>query len=152
MGFTPSSGDELQSEFFVPREHSVDAYNAIAKLSDEIAPHLLISEVRQIDADGLWMSTARGQPKTAFHFTWKPNQEGVRSVLPKIETALQPYAVKPHWGKVFTMSPDTLQPKYERLGDFKDLLTTYDPDGKFRNQYLQYYLYGADEITQQDIW
>jgi len=152
MGFTPSSGEELQTELFVPREHSVDAYEAIAELAGEITPHLMISEVRFIDADDLWMSTAYGRPKTAFHFTWKQQTEEVRSVVPKIEEALSAYNVKPHWGKVFTLSPETLQSRYERLDDFKDLLATYDPNGKFRNEYLQYYLYGSEDLTVNDMW
>lgn len=152
MGFTPSSGEELQTEYFVPREHAVDAYEAIAGLAGEIAPHLIISEVRLIDADNLWMSTAYRQPKTAFHFTWEPDREGVKSVLPKLEDALRPFDVQSHWGKVFAMPPETLQSHYPQLGDFKDFLTTYDPNGKFRNEYMQYYLYGAEDITPADMW
>lgn len=152
MGFTPSSGEELQTELFVPREHSVDAYEAIAELAGEIAPYLIISEIRQIEADDLWMSTAYGQPKTTFHFTWKRDPKGVKSVLPNIEEALRPFNVQPHWGKVFTMSPETLRSRYDRLDDFKDLLATYDPNGKFRNEYMQYYLYGSEELTLDDMW
>lgn len=143
MGFTPSSGEELQSEYFVPREHAVDAYDALAEMKDEIVPYLIISEIRLVDADDLWMSTAYGQPKTTFHFTWKPDPEGVRNVLPKIEEALRPFNAQPHWGKVFTMSPEHLRTHYSRLDDFKDLLAAYDPDGKFRNQYMQRYFYDA---------
>ena len=141
MGFTPSSGEELQTEYFVPREHSVEAYDAIADLKEEIAPYLIISEIRLVEADDLWMSTAYKHPKTTFHFTWKRDPEGVESVLPKIEEALRPFAVQPHWGKIFTLSPETVKSRYARLDDFKDLLATYDPKGKFRNEYLQRYLY-----------
>lgn len=152
MGFTPSSGEELQTEYFVPRQHSVEAYEAIARLAGEIVPHLLISEVRLIDADDLWMSPAHGEPKTAFHFTWKQHPDALKRMLPQIEEALRPYDPRPHWGKVFTMSPETLRAKYDRLDDFKDLLATYDPQGKFRNEYLQYYLYGSEELTVDDVW
>lgn len=152
MGFTPSSGAELQTEYFVPREHAVDAYEAIAGLAGAIAPYLIISEIRLIDADDLWMSTAYRQPKTTFHFTWERDRDGVKSVLPKIEDALRPFDAQPHWGKVFTMSPETLQSRYARLDDFKDLLATYDPNGKFRNEYMQYYLYGSEDLTLADMW
>jgi xylitol oxidase len=152
MGFTPSSGEELQTEYFVAREHSAEAYEAIAEWSDEIAPHLLISEVRLIDADDLWMSTAYGQPKTAFHFTWKQHPDALKRLIPKIEEALRPYDPHPHWGKVFSLSPETVQSKYDRLDDFKDLLARYDPSGTFRNAYLQYYLYGDEALTLDDMW
>ena len=51
MGFTPSSGKELQSEYFVPRRDAVEAILAIERLRDRVSPHLLISELRTVDAD-----------------------------------------------------------------------------------------------------
>ncbi|MDR8392913.1 FAD-binding protein [Aliifodinibius sp. S!AR15-10] len=141
MNFTPSSGDELQSEFFVPHEHAYEAISEIYKMSDQVAPHLLISEIRTIDADDLWMSPCYNQPSVTLHFTWKPDWESVRKVLPDIEKRLAPYNVRPHWGKLFTLSPDVLQSRYEKLSDFKALLSEYDPEGKFRNDFLQEHLY-----------
>ncbi len=141
MDFTPSSGDELQSEYFVPFE---DAYNALEKMfemSDQISPNLLISEIRTIDKDNLWMSPANGQPVVSIHFTWKPDWESVRKVLPVIEERLAPFNVRPHWAKLFTLSPDILQARYERLSDFRQLLKEYDPRGKFRNDYLNQYIF-----------
>ena len=41
MGFTPSAGKELQSEYFVPHQHAVEAILAIEKLRDQVGPHLL---------------------------------------------------------------------------------------------------------------
>src|SRR5204862_70470 len=71
MGFTPSAGKELQSEFFVPRQNAVDAILAVEKLRDQITPHLMISEIRTIAADNLWMSPAYKQDSVTIHFTWK---------------------------------------------------------------------------------
>jgi xylitol oxidase len=51
MGFTPSAGKELQSEYFVPRQHAVEAILAVERLRDQISPHLMISEIRAIVAD-----------------------------------------------------------------------------------------------------
>ena len=141
MGFTPSSGKELQAEYFVPQENAVDAYFAISELRDQIAPYLLISEIRMIDGDDLWMSTCYQQPKTAFHFTWEQDIEGVTALLPVIEEALHPFGAQPHWGKVFAMEPATLQARYPKLPDFKSLLAEYDPEGKFRNDFLEKNLY-----------
>lgn len=141
MDFTPSSGDELQSEFFVPREHAYDAISEIYKIGDKVAPLLLISEIRAIDADNLWMSPCYRQPSVTIHFTWKPDWPSVKKVLPLIEERLAPYNVRPHWGKLFTLSPKVLQSRYERLPDFKQLLAEYDPAGKFRNNFLEEHLY-----------
>ena len=56
MGFTPSSGKELQTEYFVPRQHAVEAILAVERLRDQISPNLMISEIRTIAADNLWLS------------------------------------------------------------------------------------------------
>ena len=142
MGFTPSSGKELQAEYFVPRGNAVDAILAIERLRDRITPHLFISEIRTIDADELWLSPCYKRPSVAIHFTWKPDWDSVRELLPVIEKELSPYNVRPHWGKLFAIEPATLQSRYERMGDFKDLVTKYDPRGKFRNPFLTKILYG----------
>lgn len=143
MDFTPSSGEELQAEYFVPREHAVDAILAVQALHEQISPHLFISEVRSIAADDYWMSPCYQQNSVTIHFTWKPDWPSVRKVLPKIEAALTPYAVRPHWGKLFTMAPAQLQSSYDRLDDFKKLLQEYDPKGKFRNAFLAENLYNS---------
>ena len=136
MGFTPSAGKELQSEFFVPRNHAVEAILAVERLHDQITPHLLISEIRTIAEDDLWMSTAYKRPSVAIHFTWKQDWPAVRQVLPVIEKELGPFQYRPHWGKLFTISPAVLRSRYERLPDFIELAKKYDPTGKFRNDFL----------------
>jgi len=141
MDFTPSSGDELQSEFFVPREHAYEALSKVFEIAEMISPHLLISEIRTIDADNLWMSTCYRRASVAIHFTWKPDWPAVKQLLPVIEERLAPYDVRPHWGKLFTLSPEVLQSRYEMLPTFKELLSEYDPVGKFRNDFLDQHLY-----------
>ena len=136
MGFTPSAGKELQTEFLLPRQHAVEAILAVERLQDQVSPHLLISEIRAIAADDLWMSTAYERPSVAIHFTWKPDWPAVRSVLPAIERELSPFKPRPHWGKLFTMAPAELRSRYERLDDFLKLAAKYDPKGKFRNDFL----------------
>jgi alditol oxidase len=136
MGFTPSAGKELQSEFFVPRPNAVDAILAVERLRDQITPHLLITEIRAIAADNLWMSPCYKQSCVAIHFTWKQDWPAVSKVLPAIEKELAPYKARPHWGKLFTISPPTLRSRYERLPDFLSLAKRFDPQGKFRNDFL----------------
>lgn len=136
MGFMPSSGEELQAEFFVPREHAVEAIKAVQTLKDEIKPLLMITEIRAIASDDLWMSPCYHQDSVAIHFTLNQNTDGVLKLLPKIEEKLSPFGVRPHWGKLFTLDPAVLQSRYERLSDFKKLITQYDPEGKFRNEFV----------------
>ncbi|HMI53660.1 MAG TPA: D-arabinono-1,4-lactone oxidase [Candidatus Saccharimonadales bacterium] len=142
MGFTPSAGKELQSEYFVPRQHAVEAILAIERLRDQIGPTLLISEIRTIAADDLWLSPCYKQPSVTIHFTWKQDWPSVKTLLPLIEKELAPFNPRPHWGKLFTMSPATLRPRYEKLPDFIQLAANHDPQGKFRNEFLDKNIFG----------
>jgi len=143
MNFTPSSGAELQTEYFVPREHGYEAILAVEKLRDRITPHLFVTELRTIAADDLWMSMAYKRDSMAIHFTWKPEWPEVKEILPLIEAQLAPFDTRPHWAKLFTIPPAQLEAKYERLPEFKSLLKHYDPSGKFRNEFLDMNLYSA---------
>jgi len=142
MDFTPSSGEELQSEYLIPRQHAFAALRAIDQLREQIAPLLLISEVRTIAADDLWMSPCYKQACVAIHFTWKQDWESVQRVLPLIEEALASFDARPHWGKLFTTSHARLKSLYEKFSDFQDLLQRYDPNARFRNAYLDKHIFG----------
>jgi alditol oxidase len=143
IGFTPSAGKELQSEFFVPRKQAVEAILAVERLRDQVSPHLLISEIRTIAADDFWMSPCRKQPSVAIHFTWKQDWPAVSKLLPVIEKELAPFGVRPHWGKLFTVSPADLRVRYEKVPDFVELGKRYDPQGKFRNAFLNTNIFGG---------
>jgi xylitol oxidase len=137
MGFTPSSGKELQAEYFIPAKNAVDAIIAIQRMGKQIGPHLFISEIRTIAADKFWLSPANGEDMVAIHFTWKQDWPAVSKLLPQIEKELAPYNVKPHWGKLFTVPKSVLAARYPRLHDFRNLVNEYDPQGKFVNDYLK---------------
>jgi alditol oxidase len=139
-GFTPSSGDELQSEFLLPVEHAVPAIGALRQISEQLAAVVLICEFRVVAADDLWLSMAYRQDSVAFHFTWIPDLASVLPVVTLMEQHLAPFGPRPHWGKVFTATPEYLHASYPRLADFLDLARHYDPAGKFRNPYTARYL------------
>lgn len=143
MNFIPSSGEELQSEYFVTRERAYEAILAVEKLAGRITPHLQITELRTVDADDLWMSPCYRRASVTIHFTWKADWLAVSRLLPAIEAELEPFEARPHWAKLFTMAPSRLQSLYVRLPAFQDLLASYDPDGKFRNEYLDKYILDA---------
>ncbi len=139
---TPASGDELQTEYFVPREHAVPALQAMEGLRDRLASVLWISEVRSIAADRLWLSQSYETPTVALHFSWRKDWPSVRALLPVVEEALAPFQVRPHWGKLFSLAPAQLAATFTRMGDFRRLLRSWDPEGKFRNAYLDRHIYG----------
>jgi xylitol oxidase len=131
LAFTPSSGAELQTEYFVPLEDAYAALCAVQKLKERIAPLLLVSELRVIAADELWMSMSYGRASLALHFTWKPEWEQVRQLLPAIEAALEPFGARAHWGKLFMRTAE-----YPHQKDFCALVRECDPRGKFQNAFL----------------
>jgi xylitol oxidase len=140
MNFTPSAGNELQSEYFVPRHDAYGALCAIDRIREYISPLLYISEVRTITGDKLWMSPCYKQDSVAIHFTWKANWEAVQQVLSIIERELAPFHARPHWGKLFVMPSAQLKSLYEKLPDFQQLILDYDPQGKFCNAFLDKYI------------
>jgi alditol oxidase len=143
MGFTPSAGKELQSEYFVPRPNAVEAVLAVERLRDKITPHLMISEIRTIAADDLWMSPCYKQDCVTIHFTWRQDWPAVQKLLPVIERNLAPFEARPHWGKLFTIPPAQLHPNYEKLPNFVALCRKFDPQGKFRNEFLNANIFNA---------
>ena len=141
--FQPSAGAELQSEFLLPVAHAIEALHALAEIREHLAPVLRICEIREVEADGLWLSPCYRQDSVAFHFTWIADPAAVLPVVTLAERQLAPFAPRPHWGKIFTTSPEDLHSRYERLPDFLDLIRRLDPSGKFRNAYTERYLGSA---------
>ena len=131
MGFTPSAGEEIQSEYHVPRAAAVDALVALRALRERVAPVLLVSELRAVAADALWLSPQFERDTLGIHFTWKRDPAAVAAVGPVVEAALAPFDARPHWGKVFAAAP-----AYPRGGDFAELAARLDPRGAFRNAFL----------------
>jgi len=137
LEFTPSAGDELQTEYLLPRATAVDALRAIRGLADDIRPLLLVSEVREIAADTLWLSGAYETDAVGLHFTWRADQPAVDALLPRIEERLLPLGARPHWAKRFHADAAVLAPLYPRFDDFRALARRHDPRGVFVNDFLR---------------
>ena len=135
-------GDELQSEYFVPRRHAPAAIRALGTLRGRIAPLVKLSEFRTMTADDLWMSMAYGRDTVGLHFTWRRDWPAVSRLLPAIEEQLAPFGARPHWGKLFTLDAARIRALYPKLPDFRALLKEYDPAGKFRNEFFDTYIFG----------
>jgi xylitol oxidase len=143
MGFTPSSGEELQSEYHLPREQAVAALQALRSLAGAIRPVLQVSELRTVAADRLWMSPQHGRETLSVHFTWHKDWPAVRRALVEVEAALAPFGARPHWGKLFLARAADLAPLYGRLGDFTALAGRLDPRGVFVNDWLRRHVLGG---------
>jgi alditol oxidase len=142
MGFTPSSGQELQSEYLFPRRYAVDAIEAVRSLADKIRPILQVSEIRAVAADWLWTSMSYGENTVGIHFTWKPEPDAVEEMIIQLEAALVPFEARPHWGKLFNANAEAIAPLYERMPDFVRLVERLDPRGAFSNWWLKAHVLG----------
>ena len=141
-GFRPPAGDELQSEYVVPRRHGREALAAVRRLAGVIRPVLHVAEIRTVAADRLWLSPQYEEDTIALHFSWTPDQAAVERVLVGLEAALAPFRARPHWGKLFLAGAPELARLYERLPDFRRLAERLDPRGAFRNPWLDTHVLG----------
>lgn len=137
---SPASGDEVQTEYLVDRKYVKEYIGELSAIGDEIASRVYATEIRTIKADDLWLSGAYQRPTVGFHFTWKKSAD-IENFLPKIEQILGQYNGRPHWGKLFSTDKDQLISRYPKFSDFQKLLKKYDPNGKFRNQFIDRYFY-----------
>jgi xylitol oxidase len=134
--FTPSNGAEIQSEYLVPRARIGEAIAGVRAIAKAVAPLLLVSEIRTVAADELWLSSAYGTDIVGLHFTWVRDQAGVEAVLPALENALLPLGARPHWGKLYLDREGVVPSLYPRLDDFRDLASSFDPGRVFVNDFL----------------
>lgn len=134
--FVPSAGQELQSEFFLPRSAAAEAFTALRGIGDRIAEVLHVSEIRTVRGDDLWLSPAYRRDSVTLHFTWVDDLTAVLPVLAAVEQRLMPLGARPHWGKLTTVAPSVVVAGYERAGDFAQLARSFDPTGTFRNAFV----------------
>jgi len=149
MGFTPSSGAEIQSEYHLPRAFAVPAIRALRGLATELEAVLQISEIRTVRRDDLWLSPQHGRDTVSLHFTWVRDQPAVEVAVAAVEAALEPFGPRPHWGKLFRRGAHGAG-SYDRLPDFLELRERWDPDGKFTNDWLVDHVIRAMPAASRD--
>jgi alditol oxidase len=147
LDFTPSNGEEVQSEYFVPREHGLATVQALHEVSSGFAHLVQATEIRTVAADNHWMSPCYQRDTVAVHFTWVKDQPRVLEVLPLVEAALAPYGAVPHWAKLTTMAVGDVRAGFPRIGDFRELARSLDPEGTFRNDFVDRYIFDEGGLT-----
>ncbi len=141
IGALPTEGYEYQSEYFVARRDAPAAMRALKAVQHALHPALVVSEVRTIAGDHLWLSTNNAGDSVGFHFSMARDWAGVSKALKVIEAALAPFEPRPHWGKLFVMSAAEVRAGHPRLAEFRALAARHDPTGKFRNAFLDDYVF-----------
>jgi len=142
LAFTPSNGNEVQTEYLIPRDRALEVIAILRANADRFAPLLQVSEIRSVAADKLWLSPAYQRDSVAFHFTWINDEPAVLAALTEIEAAIADCLPRPHWGKLFAYDAAGLAAAYSRLAEFRSLAERLDPAGVFRNDFLDRNIYG----------
>ncbi len=136
--FTPSAGDELQSEFFVPRDAASAVLLALSGRSGEFAAALQTMEIRTVASDEMWLSPFQGRETLAVHATWTSDFRLVRPALERLEDTLRPFEPRPHWGKVFlNFDKDWVASTYPGVSKYRELAERLDPDRRFVNDFVE---------------
>ena len=138
----PGQFEQIQSEYMVPRHQARAAFLLLRAIGERIDPHLLATEIRTMAADELWLSPSYGHDTVAIHFTWKREPEAVGAITAEIEDLLLPLGARPHWGKLMHARADQAGPLYPKLSEFRALADAWDPDRKFRNDFLAAHVFG----------
>ena len=137
LDYTPSTGDEIQSECFVASADGPAAMAALVAIGEAIRGPLLVSEIRAVAADDQWLSMSHARDSVAFHFTWCSDSARVMRAVASIEQALAPFAPRSHWGKVTAMPLALVGENYPRWNDARSLVIQTDPDGVFDNEFTR---------------
>jgi FAD-linked oxidoreductase len=125
----------VESEYAIPRDKLGDVLfelrATVPKLPD---PIMLPVEVRVAAADDIWLSTAYGRDSAyiAIHqYVGMP----YRPYFDLFERIVGAVGGRPHWGKMHTLTAETLRERYPRFDDFTKLRSEVDPNGIFANPY-----------------
>ena len=138
----PNPAFHLQSEYMVPRARATTAIARLREIGERIDRLLWATEIRSMTGDGLWLSPSFGDDRVAIHFSWRREMEAVAALTAEIEEMLLPLGARPHWGKIIHARAAELVPLYPKLPAFRDLARSYDPGGKFRNEFLDTHVFG----------
>jgi xylitol oxidase len=139
---TAQRDDQLFSEYFLPREHAVDALRALRAIAIIIQPVLKVSELRSVSADEFWMSPHYRRPSFAISFVWSCNVKSAIKTLLHIERALMPFAPRPNWGSLFISFGPEIPLSLPSSAKYRSLLVSLDPTGKFRSHYVNRFVFG----------
>jgi len=126
----------VESEYAVPR-HSVEAVltELRAWFARTNAPVPFPVEVRFIEADDVWLSTAyeRDNAYVAVH---QYHRMDPRPLFAAFESIVAEHEGRPHWGKVHTLGTERLRQLYPRFEDFRAVRERLDPGHLFTNEHV----------------
>jgi L-gulonolactone oxidase len=92
-------------------------------------------ELRVAAADDIPLSTAHGR-ETGYLAVHLSSGTPFDSYFRGVEAIMDDVGGRPHWGKMHYQTAATLAPRYPEWTRFQSVRARLDPDGRFRNAYL----------------
>ncbi|MFK7919661.1 MAG: FAD-binding protein [Ilumatobacter sp.] len=130
----PSMGNEIQAEFFVDRTVSAEVFAALRSIGPQLDRVLLVSEIRTVAADQLWMSPHHGRDSTAFHFTFRMDPDAVQQAVDLIGSCVAGCHPRFHPSKAL---PTGWQIASTELDRFLELRERLDPEQRFTTPWFR---------------
>jgi FAD/FMN-containing dehydrogenase len=92
-------------------------------------------ELRATAADDIPLSTGYGR-ENAYIACHLPTGTPFERYFRGVEAIMDRVGGRPHWGKMHFQTAETLAPRYPEWSRFQDVRAKLDPEGRFRNAYL----------------
>jgi L-gulono-1,4-lactone dehydrogenase len=126
-----------EMEYAIPRERTAEALERVLALIERRRVRVGFPiEVRVVAPDDALLSTAQGRP-TGYIAVHQYRGMEFESYFRGVETIMDDYEGRPHWGKRHYQSAATLRPRYPGFDRFLAVRDRLDPERKFENDYLR---------------
>ncbi|HET9121517.1 MAG TPA: D-arabinono-1,4-lactone oxidase [Solirubrobacterales bacterium] len=125
-----------EMEYAIPRRHATEAIPRVLEAAERADPPVGFPiEVRFVAADDSMLSPAHDRD-TCYIAVHQYQGMAWESYFRSVESIMDSYGGRPHWGKRHFQTAATLAERYPRFEDFLAARNRLDPEGTFRNQYL----------------
>ncbi len=126
-----------EMEYAIPRAHAREAVERVLELvPGRRLPVGFPIEVRFVAGDDALLSPAHGQD-TCYVAVHQYLGMEYETYFRAVESIMDEYGGRPHWGKRHYQSDATLAPRYAEWERFASVRARLDPDGRFENDYLR---------------
>ena len=127
----------VEMEYSIPRQHGPEALRRLREFVNRSGLRSSFPvEVRVTAADDIPLSTASGRRTGYIAVHVYRGTQAYDQYFTGVETIMDDYGGRPHWGKLHYQKAATLAPRYPRWDEFQAMRRRLDPDGRFANPYL----------------
>jgi L-gulono-1,4-lactone dehydrogenase len=126
-----------EMEYAIPRERAAEALERVLDtIERRRLPIGFPIELRVVAPDDALLSTAYERP-TAYIAVHQYVGMEFETYFRAVESIMDEYEGRPHWGKRHYQSEATLRPRYPEWDRFRELRERLDPERRFENDYLR---------------